>query len=162
MKFNKTLVGVLFLTIVFAGAVAVQAGHFGRHHRPYGMTGPGFRGLKTMIQLNLSDAQKSKILSIIEKYENERMSLKRSLREARENCARALETEPFNEAEVRNALRQTAPIREELLVMRLKMMAELKTVLTPEQRQLFKNLRAQRFERLKARGGTRLEEDSGN
>ena len=162
MKFNKALVGVLFLTIVLAGAVAVQAGHFGRHHRPYGMMGPGLDGLKTMIQLNLSDAQKSQILGIIEKYENEKESLKRSLREARENCARALETEPFNEAEVRNALRQSAPIKEELLVMRLKMMAELKTVLTPEQRQLFENLRGKRFNRLKARGDARLEEDSGN
>ena len=162
MKFNKALVGVLFLTIVFAGAVVVQAGHFGRHYRPYGMMGPGLRGLKTMIQLNLSDAQKSEIISIIEKYENEGRSLKRSLREARENCARVLETEPFNEAEVRNALRQTAPIREELLVMRLKMMAELKTVLTAEQRRLFKNLRGKRFERLKARGGTWPEEDSSN
>ncbi|UCG14328.1 MAG: Spy/CpxP family protein refolding chaperone [Deltaproteobacteria bacterium] len=151
MKFNKALVGVLFLTIVFAGAVAVRADHFGRHHRPHGMTWTGLHGLKTMIQLNLSDAQKSKILSIIEKYENEREGLKRSLREARENCARELETEPFNEAEVRNALRQTAPIKEELLVMRLKMMAELNTVLTPEQNQLLKELRPRRIERLKAR-----------
>jgi len=53
-----------------------------------------------------------------------------------------LETEPFNEAQVRDALRQTAPIREELLVMRQKLVAELKSVLAPEQRQLFKNLRA--------------------
>jgi Spy/CpxP family protein refolding chaperone len=162
MKFNKALVTVLSLTIVLAGAVAVQAGHYGRRHRPHGMTGSGLHGLKTMIQLNLSDAQKSQILDIIEKYENERQSLKRSLREARRQCASVLENEPFNEAEVRNALRQAAPIKEELLVTRLKMMAEVKTVLTPEQRQLFKNLRGKRFERLKARGTTRREEDSGN
>ena len=162
MKFNRALATVLFLTIVIAGAVGVEAGYFGRHHGPDSMMGPAIRGLKTMIQLNLSDSQKSKILSIIEKYDNERESLRRSLREASEDLTRALETETFNEDEVRDALRRRAPIREELLVTRLKMMAELKTVLTPEQRQLFKERRAQKIGRLKARGGTRLEEDSSN
>lgn len=162
MKFNNALAGVLFLTIVFAGAVAVEAGHFGRHHGLHSMMGPGIHGLKTLIQLNLSDSQKSQILSIIEKYENERESIERSLSEARENFTRVLEPDPFNEDEVRNALRRTAPIREELLVTRLKMMAELKAVLNPEQNQLFKKLRAQRFERRKARGGAWLEEGSSN
>jgi Spy/CpxP family protein refolding chaperone len=162
MKFNKTTVGLLLLTIIFAGAVSVEAGHFGRHHGPYGMMGPGIRGLKTMIQLDLSDSQKSKILSIIETYESERESLKKRLREAREEFTGALESETFNEGEVREALRRRAPIREELQVMRLKMMAELKTVLTAEQRQLFKELRAQRKGRMKARCGARLEEDASN
>ena len=88
MKFNKALVGVLFLTIFFTGAVAVEAGRFGRHHHPSGIMGPEFRGLKTIIQLDLSDSQKLKIMSIIEKYENERASLKESLREARKNLTR--------------------------------------------------------------------------
>jgi len=126
------------------------------------MMGPGIRGLKTMIQLDLSDSQKSKILSIIEKYENERESLKRRLREAREEFTGVLESETFNEGEVREALRRRAPIREELQVMSLKMTAELKTVLTPEQRQLFKELRAQRKGWMRARGGACLEEDGSN
>ena len=162
MKISKALAGVLFLTIVLSGAVAVEAGHFGRHHGPDSMPGHGIRCLKTMLQLDLSDSQKSKMLSIIEKYENERESLKRSLREARGDFTRVLETETFNEDEVRNALRRTAPITEELQVMRLRMLAELKTVLTPEQRQFFKELRAQRIEKLKARCGTWLERDSSD
>ncbi len=161
MKFNKALVGVLFLTIFFAGAVAVEAGRFGRHHRPPGIMGPGFHGLKTMIQLDLSDSQQSKILSITEKYENERKSLKESLREARRDLARVLETEHTDEDAIRNALRRAAPIREELLVMRVKMMAELKTVLTPEQLQLLQERKAHRIERLKARSGP-VPEDTSN
>ena len=161
MKFNKALVGVLFLTIYFAGAVAVEAGRFGRHHRPPGIMGPGFHGLQTMIQLDLSDSQQSKILSITEKYENERESLKESLREARRDLARVLETEHPDEDAIRNALRRAAPIREELLVMRVKMMAELKTVLTPEQLQLLQERKAHRIERLKARSGP-VPEDTSN
>ncbi len=162
MKISKTLAGLLLLTIVLAGAVAVEAGHFRRHHGHDSMVGPGIRGLKTMLQLDLSDSQKSKMLSIIEKYETERESLKRSLREARGDVTRIFETETFNEDEVRNALRRTAPLKEDLQVMRLKMLAELKTVLTPEQRKLIKELRTQRIERLKARCGTWLERDSSD
>ena len=103
MKFNKALVGVLFLTIFFAGAVTVEAGHFARHHGPPGIMGPGFHGLKTLIQLNLSGPQQSRILSIIEKYENERESLRESLREARKGLARVLEAEQVDEDEIRSA-----------------------------------------------------------
>ena len=161
MKFNKALVGVLFLTFFFAGAVTVEAGHFARHHGPPGIMGPGFHGLKTLIQLNLSGPQQSKILSIIEKYENERESLRESLREARKGLARVLEAEQVNEDEIRSALRRAAPIREELLVMRVKMMAELKTVLTTEQLQLLEESKAHRMKGLKARIGP-VPEDTSN
>lgn len=153
MKFNKALVGVLFLTIFFTGAVAVEAGRFGRHHDPSGIMGPEFRGLKTIIQLDLSDSQKLKIMSIIEKYENERASLKESLREARKNLTRVLETEQADEDQIRSALRRAEPIREELFVKRVKMAAELKTVLTPEQLQLLEQRKAHRIGRWKARSG---------
>lgn len=92
----------------------------------------------------------------MEKYENER----ESLGEARESLIKVLKTEQFNEDEIRNALRRAAPIREELLVMRVKMMAELKTVLTPEQLQLLEERKAQRIERLKGRIGPWLEDTS--
>ncbi len=160
MKCNKALVGVLFLTFFFTGAVAVKAGRFGRHHDPSGIMGPEFRGLKTIIQLDLSDSQELKIKSILEKYENERASLKESLREARKNLISVLETEQPDEDQIRSALRRAAPIREELLVMRVRIMAELKTVLTPEQLQLLEERKAHRIERLKARLGPRLEDTS--
>lgn len=161
MKLNKVLVSVLFLTIFFAGTVAVEAGRFGRHHGPSGVMGPGLHGLKTMIQLDLSDPQKSQIMSIIEKYDNQRESLKESLREAKRNLARVLQTEQPDEAEIRNALRRAAPIKEELFVMRVKMMAELQTVLTPEQLQLLERRKGHRFGRVKARIGP-VPEDTSN
>jgi len=161
MKLNKALVGVLFLTIFFAGTVAVEAGRFGRHHGPPGVMGPGLHGLKTMIQLDLSDSQKLQLMSIIEKYDNEKESLKESLREAKRNLARVLETEQPDEAEIRNALRRAAPIKEELFVMRVKMMAELKTVLTSNQLQLLEERKAHRVGRTKARSGP-VPEDTSN
>lgn len=162
MKLNKAFIGVLFLTMFFAGTVAVEAGRFGRHHGPAGLRGPRLHGLKTMIQLDLSDSQKLKITSIIEKYDNQRQSLKESLREAKRNLARVLETEQPDEAEIRKALRRSAPIKEELFVMRVKMMAELKTVLTPEQMQLLEKRKAHRKGRPKARVGPPIPEDTSN
>jgi Spy/CpxP family protein refolding chaperone len=161
MKLNKALVAVFFLTIFFAGTVAVEAGRFGRHHGVPGVMGPGLHSLKTIIQLDLSDSQRLQLINIIEKYDNERESLKESLREANKNLARVLQSEQPDEAEIRNALRRAAPIREELFVMRVNMMAELKTVLTPNQRQLLEKRKAHRFERTKARVGS-VPEDTSN
>ena len=153
MRVNKVLVVVLFLTIFLVGTVAVEAGRFGRHHGFRGIMGPGFHGLKTMMQLDLSDSQKSEIMSILEKYDNETATLKESLRETRKNLARVLNTEQVDENQVRSALRQAAPIKEELFVMRVKMVAQLKKVLTPEQLQLLNQGKAHRIEGWKTRSG---------
>ena len=161
MKFNKGLVWVLFLTIFFAGAVVVEASHFGRRHGQFGMMGPDFYGLKAIIQLKLTPEQQSQIMGIIEKYDNQKKSLKVSLREARRNLARVLRSEQPDENEIRNALHQEAPIREELFVMRVKVMAELKSVLNPEQLQLLEERKAHRFEGRKARIGP-VPEDTSN
>jgi Spy/CpxP family protein refolding chaperone len=148
---SKVLTAALALTIVLAGALAVDAMHFGRHSGVKGVMGSRILGLKTLIQLNLSDFQKSRILGIIEKYENDIESTKNDLREARYNIWSALQAGEFNENEIRNAYRQAAPIKEELLVMGAKMMAEMKTVLTPEQLQLLEERKAQRIEEIRGR-----------
>ena len=161
MKFNKGLVWVLFLTVFFATPVVVEAGRFGRHHGQFGVMGPELYGLKTFIQLKLTPEQQSQILGIIEKYDNQRQSLKMSLREARRNLARVLQAEQPDENEIKNALHQAAPVREELLVMRVEMMAELKSVLTPEQLQLLEARKSHRFEGRRARIGP-VPEDTSN
>ena len=107
--------------------------------------------MKTLIQLNLSDSQKSRILSIIEKYENDIESAKNNLREARHNIRAAIQSGEFNENAIRNAHRQAAPIKEELLVLGAKMKAEMKTVLTLEQLQLLEERKAQRIEEIRGR-----------
>ena len=161
MKFNKALVWVLFLTVFFATPVVVEAGRFGRHHGQFGVMGPELYGLKTFIQLKLTPEQQSQILGILEKYDNQRQSLKMSLREARRNLARVLQTEQPAEDEIRSALRRAAPIKEELLVMRVKMTAELKSVLTPEQLELLEAPESHRFKGRGARIGP-VPEDTSN
>ena len=147
----KALIIALALTIVLAGVFAVEAMHFGKHPGSPGVMGPGFLGMKTLIELNLTDFQEYRVLNILEKYESDRQSAVNSLREARKSLRTALLAAEFNEDRIRAAYRQAVPIREELLVMRARFMAELKSLLTPEQRQLLEEHKARRIERLKGR-----------
>jgi Spy/CpxP family protein refolding chaperone len=148
---SKALIATLALTIVFAGAFAVGAMNLGGHSGFAGVKGSKILGLKTLIQLNLSDSQKSRILSIIEKYENDIESAKNNLREARHNIRAAIQAGEFNENAIRNAHRQAAPIKEELLVLGAKMKAEMKTVLTLEQLQLLQERKAGKIEEIRGR-----------
>lgn len=151
MRFSKAFTVSLVLTTIFAGTLAAEAASFGRDPGSAGIIGPGLFGLKTLLELNLSDSQKSQVLSIYGKYENDIKSAMNSLMEARKNLHTALQAPEFNEDGIRNAYDQVAQFGEELLVMGAKMMAELKTVLTPEQLQLLKKIKAQRIEWLKGR-----------
>jgi Spy/CpxP family protein refolding chaperone len=148
---SKALTAALALTIVLAGAFAVDAMHFGRHHGSAGVMGSRIFGLKTVVELNLSDFQKSQVLSIIDKYEKDMEIARNDLREARYNIRTILEAEELNENDLRNACRLAAPIKEELLVMGAKMKTELKTILTTEQLQLLQERKAQRIERFRDR-----------
>jgi Spy/CpxP family protein refolding chaperone len=154
---SKVLTAALALTIVFAGAFAVDAMNSGRHSGFTGAMGSRILGLKTLIQLNLSDSQKSQVLNIIDKYEKDMEIARNSLQEARYNIRTILKAEELNENDLRNACRQAAPIKEDLLVMGAKMKAELKTILTTEQLQLLEERKAQRIERFRDRLDSRFE-----
>ncbi len=154
---SKALIAALALTIVLAGAFAVDATHFGRHSGFKGVMGSRIFGLKTLIELNLTDSQKSQLLSIIDKYEKDMEIARNSLREARHNIRTILKAGELNEDDLRNACRQAAPIKEDLLVMGAKMMTEMKAVLTPEQLQLLEERKAQRIERLRDRLDSQIE-----
>jgi Spy/CpxP family protein refolding chaperone len=134
MKFSKVFNVALVLTIIFAGAFAAEAMGPGGHHH-----GAGLLGLKTLLQLNLTDPQKSQILSIFAKYDIK--SVKKNLWEARKNLwtqLQAASDEGSIDGIVSAYLQQVAPLQQQLLSMGAKMVYEIKAVLTPEQLQLLK------------------------
>ena len=154
---SKVLIAALTLIMVLAGAFAVDAMHSGRHSGFTDVMGSRILGLKTLIELNLSDSQKSQLLNIIDKYEKDMQIARNNLREARHNIRTILKAGEFNENDLRNACQQAAPFKEDLLVMGAKMKAELKTVLTPEQLQLLEERKAQRMKRYRDRLDSRFE-----
>jgi Spy/CpxP family protein refolding chaperone len=147
---------VLILVVMLAGAVATTAGVFPGHHRR-GTRGFRLPGLKTFIELNLSDSQKSQVLNILEKYQRERQDTLDSLLEARKHLSTVTHAEEFNEDDVRKAYRKVSSIEEEVFVSRAKMMAELRAGLNPEQIELLRELRAQRIQKMRDRLETSLQ-----
>jgi Spy/CpxP family protein refolding chaperone len=156
MKSKKVLAVGIALTMVFAGALAARAGEFSSPHRRHGL-GPRLFGLKTMLELKLSDSQQTKVLNIIETYENVMKDKRDSLWEARKKLLTAMHADEFSEEQVRAAFKQVSSIREDCFVSKGKMMSELKAVLTPEQMALLKERKTARIESMKARLGARLE-----
>ena len=130
MKFSKVLTVTLALVIVLAGAFAAKAMDFGRH--PHGA---GLFGLKALLELNLTDDQKSQILSIYSKYDIK--TARKNLWQAGKNLREALRATQQDENSyingVATAYSQIAPLRQELFMMMAKMRYEIKAVLTPEQ-----------------------------
>ena len=132
MKFSKAFTVALVLTIIIAGAFATEAMCFGGHHH-----GGGLFGLKNLLELNLSPTQQSQILSIFGKYDLK--SVQSNLWQARTDLRTALSeatSEDSIDGIVSAYLTKVAPLQQQLLSMRAKMMYEIKAVLTPEQLQL--------------------------
>jgi len=100
------------------------------------------------------------MMNIINKYQPEREGLRNRMMEARRNLRAVLRAEPFNEGGARKAFREASVMREEMFILRARMMTELRAVLTPEQKELIQERRAQRAERMKQRLETWFENPS--
>ena len=158
MAILKNLKLTTFTILVIICLVASHAGAKsfgpGNHFRNFG---GGLAGLKTFIELNLSETQKTEVLRITDKYQDKRLSTREKLREARDNLRNALKSEQFNENGVRTAYRRVSSIQEDMLILRMQMRSELKTILTPKQSELLKEKKERRLAKKKDRLEKRLE-----
>lgn len=148
MRLNKILVTVLVLTMVFAGSLPVMAKNFREGHHMHGME-PGFMGPRILMELDLTDSQKAKVKAIFTKYRDKTKDAMDSLREAGEKLEEVTQAEEFSEENIRQAFAQVSSVGEELVVLRAKIFAELKTVLDTEQIELLKERHTQRAEWIK-------------
>ena len=150
MNLRKALTVMVAVSMVLALAFAAEARPLGPGHKGRGMRGD-LGGLKTLLELKLSDTQQAEMMNIVNKYQKERESLRSSSMEARKNLSAVLRAEQFNEEQARKAFREASAARENMFVLKAKMMAELKAVLTPEQLESLKERKAQRIERMRHR-----------
>ena len=150
MNVRKGSTIMVAVSMVLAFAFTTDARSFGPGLKGGGMRA-GLRGLRAFLELKLSDAQQVEMMNIINKYRDEREGLRDGMMEARKNLLAVLRAEPFNEEGAREAFRKASSVREEMFILRAKMISELKTILTPEQQELLKERRAQRLERFKKR-----------
>jgi periplasmic protein CpxP/Spy len=125
-----------------------------------GMGGPGAHFgqglLKALLNLDLTDAQKHEAALILSKYRDEGKERRDALRTAMERLRGTAEADPFDEVAIRAAFKGVAGAGEEMAVHGAKLVAELKGILTPEQKESLEEHRAARQEKRRGRKGNRV------
>jgi periplasmic protein CpxP/Spy len=143
MKGMKSIVVFWVLVYILAGWIGVyaldssSAGSSGKGH---GRHGQGF--LKVLDQLNLTDAQKHDIANILKQNREQARELRSEMFAARKLQIEASTGSAYNEAAVRDAVRQAAQIEEQLAVMRAKVFDEIRKLLTAEQMETIQKIKA--------------------
>jgi Spy/CpxP family protein refolding chaperone len=150
MKFSKFLTLTLVVVVIFAGGAPAMAGGFGRMDHRHGGE-PGFVGLKTFLKLDLKDSQRSQLLKIIDNHQAERRNTAHNFFEARRNLFKVMNSEKFDETNLRKAFERLSSIEENSFVLRARMRSEMKAVLTPEQLSLLQKRQRGHFEKTKHR-----------
>ncbi len=148
---TKMTAVVAALGMAFGLGTAVSAqprGPVGGEHR--GMRG-AFPGLG---QLGLSDDQRQDVRRIMELHKSERQAIFQRLREARRAQSGAVMAVPVDEGAVRARSAELAKVEADAAVLRARVHADVYNVLTPEQQEKAKALRAER----EARGAQHREQ----
>ena len=97
--------------------------------------GPAFpASARTNAVMQLTDEQKARTAAVVQNHRGEIQEALKKSGEARRAVFDAIHAEPFDEQAVRRASRKAAAIEEDLNVLRGRLTAELRALLTPQQR----------------------------
>ena len=88
---------------------------------------------KVLMMLDLDDAQKTRIAETVARYRQRERDLIMQNRGMHREMADVLFAETFDETAVREAFRKNTAVHEELLVLKGRMISEIRTLLTPDQ-----------------------------
>ncbi|MBF0496857.1 MAG: Spy/CpxP family protein refolding chaperone [Deltaproteobacteria bacterium] len=152
---RKIITITLILTLCLLGTMQA-AGAFGNAANGH-ISGI----LNNLLQLNLTDAQKHDIAVILKSHKDQAKTLIANLRTAGQNLRTVVTTPNITEAAVRDAYRAVAAAGEELVVLKVKVMAEIAPILTQDQKDSLAQLKKDRQEKMQNRiklGTTMIEE----
>jgi periplasmic protein CpxP/Spy len=151
---TKLLTAALAVITLGLGSIALaqpgdgggrRGGHgFGRGFGPGGPGGPGFPALR---QLDLTDAQREQVKAIFDQNKDEFAAIGERLKTARKAQVAAIETQPLDEAVIRAKTADLSAVEADAAVLRAKVHAAIFQVLTPEQQEKAKALKAEREQR---------------
>ena len=150
MKRVNVLTTVCILALSITMVLAAQAGPFGGGHKGHGPEG-GFHGMRALMQLDLSVDQKHAVYDILKKYVKDQDKTWDSVQERRQRMATLMTAEEFNEAAIRQTFQQTSAAKEEAVVLRAKMFAEIRSVLNDDQLEQLAAMRQNREEKMAQR-----------
>lgn len=146
MKSSKIVGLVLALAVLSIGVWTVEARVWQNGSWRPGKA-LGLMGMKAFLELDLTPSQQEEMSDFLSRHEKEREALRSGALQARRKIASVMKTETFDETAFRQAFREASLIREDLMVLRAKMMQELRGVLTSEQKERLARMRSECRER---------------
>ncbi len=150
---KSRVVWLIVLLLTSAGGLAKLAGadNFTRMGRGFGP------GVHWIASLELSDEQKLTLAQILDNYTGEVETVLNDINAARKEFDSLTQVDEFNEESVRDAFQKFSPALEEAMVLKSKIFAEVKTVLTPEQVGKLEQKRTEMSNKMSKRFEFRLE-----
>lgn len=138
-----TILGLAAL-LVLAGSMTALAEKFGgnEHHK-------GRCFLNTIRSLDLSETQKTRVAEIVSSYQNDMDAAHKSTDGIRHKLHDAMIKEPFDESaenKLRLVFKAASLIKEDIVVLRAKMMNEIRGTLTAEQQKMLSKMHEERME----------------
>jgi Spy/CpxP family protein refolding chaperone len=116
--------------------------------------GPGFGGPRAGLSLRalgLTDAQQEQVRQLTQQNREQMRSLMDRMRVAQEARRKAVEAVPFNESQVRAAMKDVAEAEADLAVAEARLQADIYALLSADQQQRLQKLRADREAQAKER-----------
>ena len=144
---------------------AAQGGRRGAGMTGQGMMGPGGSGMRggpggrggmfglPMRELNLTDAQREQVRTIMESHRDQQKAIGDRMQAARKALRAAIEAETADEGAIRAAAADIGAIEADAAVLQAKIRGEVFGLLTPEQVKKAKELRTGMENRIKAGRG---------
>ena len=141
----------LVAAIVATGALAYAQGpQPGPRGRGPGF-GPGPQAGLSLRALDLTEAQQEQVRQLSQQSREQMRGLMDRMRVAQDARRQAVEAIPFNESQVRAAMKELADVEAELAVAQARLQADIYALLSAEQQQRLQALRAEREARAKQR-----------
>ena len=155
MKLHKitTLASVLFLSLVLLSPAQARSGHKGHHDK-----GGHFK--KMMQQLNLTEEQQSQVKSIFEDFRESHKDQRKQIRAERQAMNDLMRQEALDETLLRKQMRKMSEMREDMMIERIKMMKQVRSLLTDEQKARLDELKQQWREKHEKRRAKMQSQDS--
>ena len=123
--------------------MGMRGGPGGPGGGPLGFLGPG------AAELNLTDAQREKIRTIVQSHQDEMKAVGDRMATARKALDDAITADTFDEAAIRAKASEIAAVEGDAAVLRARVHLEAWPVLTPEQQQKAKELKSQTQQRMR-------------
>lgn len=94
---------------------------------------PGFHGILPFLRLVLTPDQQKDLLDIFDKYQAMKMAYADGMMTSDQKLADIVEADSLDEGSARAVIKEQATVREEMMILEIKMNNEIKGVLSSEQ-----------------------------